>query len=133
MMKNIDHIGIAVEELEARIPFYRDTLGLPFLGIEELPDRALRVAVFDCGGVHLELIQSTSPDSAIASFLGKRGEGLHHISFAVDDAKAELAAMSASGVRLIDAEPRRGAGGSLVAFLHPASTGHVLLELSQKK
>jgi methylmalonyl-CoA/ethylmalonyl-CoA epimerase len=133
MIKTIEHIGIAVRELESRIPFYRDTLGLPFLGIEELPARHLRIAVFDCGGVHIELLQPTSPDAAISSFLEKRGEGLHHIALGVDSVKASLAAAVAAGVEPIDAEPRPGAGGAMIAFLNPNSTGRVLIELVQKE
>jgi methylmalonyl-CoA/ethylmalonyl-CoA epimerase len=133
MIKSIEHIGIAVKSLEERIPFYRDTLGLSFLGIEEIPERHLRIAVFDCGGVHLELLQSTSPGTTIASFIEKRGEGLHHIALAVDSVKDSLAAVIAAGVEPIDAEPRPGASGTTIAFLNPDSTGRVLIELVQKK
>jgi len=133
MIRKIEHIGIAVRKLEERIPFYRDTLGLPLLGIEELPERHLRLAEFDCGGVHLELLESTSPDTAIASFIEKRGEGLHHIALAVDDVKKTLATLADSGIKLIDAEPRPGAAGAKIAFLDPASTGRVLLELVEKQ
>jgi methylmalonyl-CoA/ethylmalonyl-CoA epimerase len=132
MIKGIEHIGIAVKSLEERIPFYRDTLGLAFHGIEELPERRLRIAVFDCGGVRLELLQSTSPETTIASFIEKRGEGLHHIALAVDSAKDALAAVVAAGVEPIDAEPRPGAGGTMIAFLNPNSTGRVLIELVEK-
>jgi methylmalonyl-CoA/ethylmalonyl-CoA epimerase len=133
MIKSIEHIGIAVNRLEERIPFYRDTLGMPFLGIEDLPERHLRIAAFDCGGVHLELLQSTSPDTAIASFIEKKGEGLHHIALAVDDVRTALASFADSGIKLIDAEPRPGAAGAMIAFLNPNSTGRVLIELVQKK
>lgn len=133
MIKKIDHIGIAVRKLEDRIPFYRDVLGLPFLEIEELSDRGLRRAGFDCGGVHIELLESTSPDTAIATFIEKKGEGLHHIAFAVEDVKKALESLADSGVKLIDAEPRPGAAGAKIAFLDPASTGRVLIELVEKQ
>jgi len=133
MMKKIDHIGIAVRDLNERIPLYRDTFGLTLLGIEDLPDRGLRIALFDCGGVRLELLQGTTPESTIAAFVAKKGEGLHHISFAVDDIRGSLEALAASGIGLIDAEPRPGLGGEMIAFLKPDSTGRVLTELSQKK
>ncbi len=133
MISKIDHIGIAVRKLEERIPFYRDVLGLPFLEIEELPDRSLRRAGFDCGGVQLELLESTSPDTAIASFLEKKGEGIHHIALEVDDIEKALEALVESKVDLIDKEPRPGAAGTTIAFLNPGSTGRVLLELVQKK
>ncbi len=133
MIKKIDHIGIAVKKLEDRIPFYRDVLGLPFLEIEELPDRNLRRAGFDCGGVQLELLESTSPDTAIASFIEKKGEGLHHIALEVDDVGKSLETLVEAGIELIDAEPRPGAAGTMIAFLNPGSTGRVLLELVQKE
>ncbi len=133
MIKKIDHIGIAVRKLEDRIPFYRDVLGLPFLEIEELPDRNLRRAGFDCGGVQFELIESTSPDTAIASFIEKKGEGLHHIALEVDDIEKTLESFVESGIELIDAEPRPGAAGTMIAFLNPNSTGRVLLEIVQKE
>ena len=132
MVKKIEHIGIAVRKLEERIPFYRDTLGLPLLRVEELPERHLRIAVFDCGGVRIELLQPTSPEAAISSFLEKRGEGLHHIALEVDSAKDALTSVVAAGVAPIDAAPRPGAAGAMIAFLNPESTGRVLFELVQK-
>jgi methylmalonyl-CoA/ethylmalonyl-CoA epimerase len=132
MIRKIAHIGIAVKDLEEHLPFYRDVLGLKFEGYKDLPDRGLRVAVFEVGGVRLELIQATSPDSTISTFIERRGEGLHHIAFGVDDAEKTLAHLAESGIRALDPAPRLGAGGAKVAFLHPHDTGRVLLEICEK-
>jgi len=132
MIQKIDHIGIAVKDLEKDTKFYRDVLGLSFEGYEDLPDRGIRIAVFNINDVRLELIQSISPDSAIATFIERRGEGLHHIALGVDDAAEMLAGLVRNGVRAIDSEPRKGAGGSRIAFLDPRDTGHVLLEIYEK-
>jgi len=132
MIRKIDHIGIAVADLDAQVAFYRDVLGLDFHGYEELPDRGLRVGVFQVHEVRIELLQSTSPESAIGKFLDKKGEGIHHIAFCTDDAQAELDRLKAAGVRLIDETPKPGADGMKVAFLHPRSTYKVLMELCQK-
>ena len=132
MIRKIAHIGIAVKDLEEHLPFYRDVLGLKYEGIQDLPARGLRVALFDVDGVRLELIQATSPDSTISTFIERRGEGLHHIAFDVDDAAAMLAHLAGNGIRALDPVPRPGAGGAKVAFLHPHDTGRVLLELCQK-
>ena len=132
MIQKIDHIGIAVTDLEAEVKFYRDILGLEFEGYEELPDRGIRVGVFKIGQVHIELLQSTSPDSAIGKFIESKGEGLHHIAFRAKDAQETLNRLSDAGVKLIDSSPKPGAGGSLVAFLHPKSTFRVLMEICEK-
>lgn len=133
MITKIAHIGIAVKSLDERVEFYKNVLGLRFEGSEDLPGRGLRIGVFDAGGVKLELLQPTSPDSTIAAFLERHGEGFHHIAFAVDDVRETLAGLSAAGVKLIDEKPRAGAAGALIAFLHPESCGHVLMELCEKK
>jgi methylmalonyl-CoA epimerase len=132
MIRKIDHIGIAVVDLEAATAFFRDVLGLPFEGFEDMPGRHLKVAVFDVAGVRLELLQPTSPEAAIVPFLEKTGGGLHHLALEVDDAAAELTRLAAAGVGLIDREPRTGAAGAKIAFLSPGSTQKVLLELCQK-
>jgi methylmalonyl-CoA/ethylmalonyl-CoA epimerase len=132
MIRKIAHIGIAVKDLEEHIPFYRDVLGLKFEGSKDLPERGLRVALFEVAGVRLELIQAVSPDSTIGSFIERRGEGLHHIAFDVDDAEETLARLTASGIRALDPAPRPGAGGSKVAFLHPHDTGRVLMEIYEE-
>ena len=129
--KKIDHIGIAVTSLEQRVPFYRDTLGLTLLGYEEVTEQKVRVAVFDAGGAHVELLEPTSEDSPVARFIAKRGEGLHHMAFGVKGLGPLLAAMEQDGVRLIDRTPRDGAHGKRIAFVHPAATGGVLTELCE--
>ncbi|MCK4620649.1 MAG: methylmalonyl-CoA epimerase [Desulfuromonadales bacterium] len=131
MTKKINHIGIAVKNLENSIPFYRDQLGMEFEGNEEVAEQKVRVAFLKVGESRIELLEPTSPDSPIAKFLEKNGEGIHHMAYEVDDIEAALADMKEKGVRLIDETPRRGAHGSLIAFLHPKATGGVLTEICQ--
>lgn len=131
MIKKLDHIGIAVSDLEAEVAFYRDILGLHFLGYEDLPDRQLKVAKFEIGETHLELLFPTSPDSTVAKFIAQKGEGLHHIAMKVDAAQQTLDHLAKSGVQLIDTKPRPGAGNTNVAFLHPKSTFRVLIEICE--
>jgi len=132
MIQKIDHIGIAVKDLKKAARFYREVLGLSFEGYEDLPDRGIRIAVFDTNGVRLELIQSLSPDSAMAKFIERRGEGLHHLALGVDNVAETLGRLVQDGVRVIDSKPRKGAGGLRVAFLDPRDTGHVLIEICEK-
>ncbi|OLB62319.1 MAG: methylmalonyl-CoA epimerase [Acidobacteria bacterium 13_2_20CM_2_66_4] len=127
----LDHIGIAVKDLSAALAFYRDALGLEVEAPEEVASQRVRAHFVAVGGAKLELLEGTSPDSAIAKYIEKRGPGLHHITLRVDDIAQALARLKARGVRLIDEEPRSGAEGSLIAFVHPASTGGVLIELKQ--
>ena len=129
--KRIDHIGIAVSGLDDRVPFYRDTLGLELIGYEEVTEQKVRVAIFDAGGAHIELLEPTSEDSPVARFIAKRGEGLHHLAYSVKGLGLLLAGMEQDGVRLIDKEPRDGAHGKRIAFVHPAATGGVLTELCE--
>ncbi len=131
MIRAIDHIGIAVQDLEKQTAFYRDVLGLEFEGFEDLPDRGLKIAVFKIGEVRIELLQPTVPDNTVAKFIEKSGEGIHHLAFAVDDTAEEIERLTAAGVQVIDAQPRLGAGGAKVAFLHPKSTFRVLIELCE--
>jgi methylmalonyl-CoA/ethylmalonyl-CoA epimerase len=131
MIRKIDHVGIAVKDLEKTAAFYGDVLGLEFAGFEDLPDRGLRIGVFNVGGVRLELLQPTTTDSTMAKFIEKSGEGIHHLAFTVDDAEAELGRLASAGVQLIDSKPRPGAAGVRVAFLHPKSAFHVLMELCE--
>jgi methylmalonyl-CoA/ethylmalonyl-CoA epimerase len=133
MISKIEHIGIAVIDLDKQVTLYRDILGLDFHGYETLPDRGLKVAVFEMAGIKIELLQSTTSDSAIQKFIDVRGEGIHHIAFRTDSIQHELDRLKDAGVSLIDDRPRPGADGMLVAFLHPKSTGRVLMELCQKK
>ena len=132
MIRKIAHIGIAVKNLEERVPFYRDVLGLKFEGYEDLPHRGLRIALFNVDGVRLELLQGTSPDSTISTFIEQRGEGLHHLAFDVDDAAATLVNLAGNGIRALDPVPRAGAGGTKIAFLHPHDTGRVLMEICEE-
>ena len=128
MIQQIDHLGIAVKSLEEAIPFYEQSLGLQCHGREEVESQKVRTAFFDCGGVHLELLEPTSPESPIAKFIEKNGEGIHHIAFRTDDIKAQLRQAAETGIRLIHEQPFEGAAGKLVAFLHPKSTRGVLTE-----
>jgi methylmalonyl-CoA epimerase len=130
MLKKIDHIGVAVESLAQALRFYRDTLGLE-AELEEVPDQQVRVAMLQVGESHIELLESTSPDGPVGRFLAKRGEGIHHICFQVEDIEAALAQLRAHGARLLDERPRVGAGGHRIAFVHPASASGVLIELSE--
>jgi len=129
----LDHIGIAVKDLSAALAFYRDALGLEIEAPEDVPSQHLRAHFIAVGDAKLELLEATSPESPIAKAIEKRGPGLHHITLRVTDIAAALAQLHARGVRLIDEAPRLGAEGSLIAFIHPASTGGVLIELKQSE
>jgi methylmalonyl-CoA/ethylmalonyl-CoA epimerase len=131
MFRKIAHLGIAVKDLEAGIALFRDALGLPFAGTEEVPEQQVKVAMFPVGESRVELLAATTPDSPIAKHVEKKGEGVQHVAFAVDDIEQALAALKARGVPLIDEQPRIGAGGHRIAFLHPKGTGGVLVELTQ--
>ncbi len=131
MLKKINHIGIAVKSLETSIPFYRDQLGMVFEGTEEVPDQKVRVAFLQIGESRIELLEPTAEDSPIAKYLEKKGEGIHHMAYEVDDIEIALADLKEKGVRLIDETPRLGAHNSLIAFLHPKATGGVLTEICQ--
>jgi methylmalonyl-CoA epimerase len=128
----IDHIGIATNAIDGSVEFWRETLGLEAGEIEEVSQQKVRVCMLPVGESQVELLEATSTDSPISKFLEKRGQGIHHIAFRVDDIRGTLAEMKRKGTRLIDEEPRTGAGGCLVAFIHPSSTGGVLLELVQR-
>lgn len=132
MVKHISHIGIAVSDLDTGIALY-EKLGFTLEAIEEVPSQKVKVAFFPCGGTRIELLAPTSEDSPIAKFIEKRGEGIQHIAFAVDDLPASLSEIEEQGVQLIDKEPRPGAHGAQIAFLHPRSTGGVLIELCREK
>ena len=133
VIKKIDHIGIAVKDLDEQIRFYEQVLGLTCAGIEEVAEQKVKVAMFPVGGVKIELLQPTAPDSPVAKFIEKKGEGIHHIAYLVDDLKGNLKRIEECGVRLIDSVPRIGAGGQKVAFLHPKSTVGVLTEFCEDK
>jgi methylmalonyl-CoA/ethylmalonyl-CoA epimerase len=127
----IDHIGIAVADLEASLRFFRDALGLDVEAPEEIASQRVRAHFVNAGASTFVLLEATADDSPIAKFVAKRGPGLHHVALRVDDIVAALADLKARGVRLIDESPRPGAHNSLVAFLHPSSTHGVLVELKQ--
>ena len=132
MLKKIDHIGIAVKDIDESAKFYRDMLGMEFIGIEEVADQKVKVAFFQIGETHIELVCPTSDDSAVAKHIEKKGEGIHHICYATDDIVADLKDLKEKGARLVDQEPRIGAHGAKIAFIHPKTSKGVLTELSQK-
>ena len=131
--EKIEHIGIAVRSIEEAKKFYENVLGLKCYLIEEVPDQKVKTAFFLVGGTKIELLESTGPDGPVAKFIEKRGEGIHHIAFAVDDVEAGLKKAAANGTELIDEKPRLGAEGMSIAFLHPKSTSGVLTELCRKE
>lgn len=125
----IDHIGIATNGIDDAARFYLESLGLQIEHVEEVVSQKVRVAMLPLGESRVELLEPTSDDSPISRFLAKRGPGIHHVAVRVENIRASLAELKEKGARLIDEEPRTGAGGCLVAFIHPSSTGGVLLEL----
>jgi methylmalonyl-CoA/ethylmalonyl-CoA epimerase len=129
---HIEHIGIAVKDLDAAVTLFQKLLGVPCYAVEEVADQKVKTAFFRVGLTKIELLESTAPDGPVGKFIERRGEGIHHIALAVPDVRASLRALESSGIRLIDPEPRPGAEGLATAFLHPASTGGVLMELCGK-
>jgi methylmalonyl-CoA epimerase len=125
----VDHIGIAVKSLSDAVKVYQDAIGLEVSGYDEVDDQGVRVAMLTIGDSRIELLEPTREDSPIEKYMMKRGEGIHHIAVRVDDIEEALERLKASGVRLIDSTPRRGAHNTRVAFIHPSSTHGVLLEL----
>ena len=125
----IEHIGIATAKLDEALKFWRDALGLDVVHVEEVAEQGVRVAMLPLGEPRIELLEPTHEGSPVAKFLAKRGPGIHHVAVRVEDIGATLAQLKAQGARLIDETPRMGAAGCLVAFVHPASAGGVLLEL----
>ncbi|HVF54911.1 MAG TPA: methylmalonyl-CoA epimerase [Pyrinomonadaceae bacterium] len=125
----IEHIGIATPRLDDALRFWRDALGLDVVHTEVVEEQGVRVAMLPVGEPRIELLEPTGPSSPVAKFLEKRGAGIHHVAVRVDDIRAALARLKERGARLIDETPRIGAGGCLVAFIHPSSAGGVLLEL----
>ncbi|NSW86924.1 MAG: methylmalonyl-CoA epimerase [Syntrophobacteraceae bacterium] len=128
----VDHIGIAVNSIQECMKLYKDLLGLEYAGSETVAEQKVTTAFFPVGDTEVELLESTSPDGPIAKYLEKRGEGVQHIAFRVDNLEAALEELKAKGVKLIDEKPRMGAGGAKIAFLHPKSTYGVLVELSER-
>jgi methylmalonyl-CoA/ethylmalonyl-CoA epimerase len=133
MLEHIEHIAIVVQDLDTALKVYRDALGLPLLQVEDVPAETVKVAFLELPGEggHIELVQPTDGESGIARFLAKRGEGIHHICFRVDDINAAVAHLIADGLHVIEQEPRVGRHGQKYAFVHPKSTHGVLIELYQ--
>lgn len=132
IVKKVDHIGIAVKNLDETIPYYTETLGLSVLKIEEVASESVRVAFIDAGNVKLELLEPMSTQSAIHSFIEKKGEGIHHIAFGVEGIEERMKELREKGIRVLNEQPKIGAGGAQVAFLHPKSSFGVLYELCDK-
>jgi methylmalonyl-CoA/ethylmalonyl-CoA epimerase len=130
---HIEHIGIAVKSLDDAIPFYENVLGLKCYNIEEVKDQRVKTAFFMVGQTKIELLESTDPEGPIGKFLEKKGEGIHHIAYAVEAIEEQLQTAEAKGVNLIDKAPRKGAEGLDIAFLHPKSTFGVLTEFCENK
>ena len=130
---HIEHIGIAVHNLENAVRLFEKILGTECYKIEEVPDQKLRTAFFKVGVTKIELLESTDPESAVGKYIEKRGEGLHHIALAVENIDRKLSEAENSGIRLIDSKPKKGADGLDIAFLHPKSTSGVLIELCESK
>src|SRR5262249_9003294 len=128
----LDHIGIAVRDVSSALAFYRDALGLEVEATEEVASQRVRAHFIPAGDVKLELLEATEPGSMVAKYVDKRGPGLHHITFRVDDLAAALEQLKAKGVRLIDERPRPGAETAIVAFVHPSAAHGVLIELKQE-
>ncbi|HNW82868.1 MAG TPA: methylmalonyl-CoA epimerase [bacterium] len=132
MKRKINHIGIAVNNIEEFVTLYRDVLGLKYSGEEVVEDQKVKVAFFDIGESRIELLQPTSPDSPVAKFIEKRGEGMHHLAVSSENVEADIEKMKKKGIKLIDEVPRRGAHGTKIAFIHPKET-KILLELTEEK
>jgi methylmalonyl-CoA/ethylmalonyl-CoA epimerase len=133
VINKVDHIGIAVSNLDEAVKLYKEVLGLELNGIEVVEEQKVKVAFFPVGDTEIELLESTSPEGPIAKFIEAKGQGIQHIALRVDNIEAALEEMKAKGMRLIDEKPRYGAGGARIAFLHPKSTNGVLIELCERK
>lgn len=133
MVKKIDHIGIAVRNLETSVEFYEQMFGIKCTGREVVEEQKVKVAFLPVGDSEIELLESTDDEGPIAKFIEKKGEGIQHIAFRVDDIEKTLEELKEKGVRLIDEKPRYGAGGAKIAFLHPKSTNGVLIEISERE
>jgi methylmalonyl-CoA epimerase len=131
MLGAIDHIGVAVEDLDAAIALYRDRLGMPLVHRETVTEQGVEAVLLDVGDSHVELLAPLGPDTAVGKFLERRGPGLHHVAYRVADVEQALGSLAAAGMRLIDERPRTGIRGSRVAFVHPGSTDGVLTEIVQ--
>ncbi|MGO1368151.1 MAG: methylmalonyl-CoA epimerase [Senegalia sp. (in: firmicutes)] len=132
MVGKVDHIGIAVADLDETLKFYTEVLGMKLEGTEEVKEQKVKTAFLPLGDTEIELLESTDKEGPIARYIEKRGEGVQHIAYRVDDIEKALERMKEKGIRLIDEKPRYGAGGAKIAFLHPKSTHGVLIELCQR-
>ncbi|TYS68208.1 methylmalonyl-CoA epimerase [Sutcliffiella horikoshii] len=132
MIKNVNHIGIAVNSIETALPFYTETLGLTFEAVEHVAEQRVRVAFIDAGNCKLELLEPTSPDSPVAKFIEKRGEGIHHVALSVESIEDRIQEMMDKGIPMIDKQSRVGAGGANIAFMHPKASNGVLVEFCEK-
>ena len=128
----VDHIGVAVKNIQESLKFWEGTLGVKCHGVEEVIEQKVKTAFLPIKDTEVELLEGTSEDSPISKFIEKKGEGIHHLAIRVDNLEEALGELKSKGVRLIDEKPRKGAGGALIAFIHPAATGGILLELSQR-
>jgi methylmalonyl-CoA/ethylmalonyl-CoA epimerase len=131
MLSTIDHVGVAVDDIDAALGLYRDSLGLPLVHRETVAEQGVEAALLDVGDSHVELLQPLGPETAVGRFLSRHGPGLHHVAYRVEDVEVTLGELAAAGLRLIDESARTGIRGSRVAFVHPSSTGGVLTELVQ--
>ena len=129
MLVAIDHVGVAVEDIDATLGLFRDILQMPLVHRETVTEQGVDAALLDVGDGHIELLQPLGADTAVGKFLARRGPGLHHVAYRVDNVEETLKALAGAGIALIDSEPRTGIRGSRVAFLHPKSTGGVLTEI----
>jgi methylmalonyl-CoA/ethylmalonyl-CoA epimerase len=132
MFGRIDHVGVAVSDLDAAISLYRDTFAMPLAHRETVESQGVEAVLLDVGDGHVELLRPLGPDTVVGKFLERRGEGLHHVAYAVEDIDAALDGLRSAGIELIDEEARVGIGGSRVAFLHPRATGGVLTEIVER-
>ena len=131
MLGRIDHVGVAVPDMDAALSLYRDALGLPLAHRETVEEQGVDAALLDVGESHVELLAPLGPDTPVGKYLASRGPGLHHVAYAVDDIESELGRLRDAGLRLIDESPRVGIRDSRVAFVHPAAVGGVLTEIVQ--
>jgi methylmalonyl-CoA/ethylmalonyl-CoA epimerase len=128
----VDHIGIAVKSIDDALAFWQSALGVKCTGVEEVEEQKVKTAFLPIGDTEIELLEATSDESPVAKFIEKKGEGIHHLAIRVENLEAALAELKEKGIRLIDETPRYGAGGAKIAFVHPKSTGGILLEISER-
>jgi len=128
----IDHVGIAVKSIDDSLKFWEGTLGIKCTGVEEVVEQKVKTAFLPLKDSEVELLEATNDESPVAKFIEKKGEGIHHLAIRVDNLEKALSELKEKGVRLIDEKPRKGAGGAMIAFIHPSATGGILLELSQR-